>query len=246
MCKLQEPPFEMDIVVSSNVEDIMALAPKPKEKKTKKPKKTTGMEVVESVQEASEPQLIVNENAQTAFENVALPAYEEMMFQDWLACGNVEPPLDLPADLEQVALQEYLLDASKPLHTHFVLPHQGKRSTCPVYFGNADNKQTVLNTICNEMHAKIQQQWGTFACHCGLVPTLKLSQTSRNQNKVFLCCPKTREARCGYFQWIHQSPKPNYVPKAATPSALKKRLNEMVQERLQKRPKVQEGGFKFP
>ena len=41
MCKLQEPPFEMDIVVSSNVEDIMALAPKPKEKKTKKPKKTT-------------------------------------------------------------------------------------------------------------------------------------------------------------------------------------------------------------
>ena len=237
MCKLQEPPFEMDIVVSSNVEDIMALAPKPKEKKTKKPKTTTGMEVVESVQEAPEPQVIVNENAQSAFENVALPTYEEMMFQDWLACGSVEPPLDLPADLEQVAFQKYLLDASKPLHTHFILPHQGKRSTCPVYFGNADNKQTVLNTICNEMHAKIQQQWGTFACHCGLVPTLKLSQTSRNPNKVFLCCPKTRQARCGYFQWIHQSPQPNYVPKAATPSALKKRLNEMVQERLQKRPK---------
>ena len=81
-----------------------------------------------------------------------------MMFQDWLVCGNVEPPVDLPADLEQVALQEYLLDASKPLRTHFILPHQGKRSTCPVYFGNADNKQTLLNTICNEMHAKIQQQ----------------------------------------------------------------------------------------
>ena len=204
------------------------------------------MEVVESVQEAPVPQVIVNENAQSAFENVALPTYEEMMFQDWLACGNVEPPLDLPADLEQVALQEYLLDASKPLHTHFILPHQGKRSTCPVYFGNADNKQTVLNTICNEIHAKIQQQWGTFACHCGLVPTLKLSQTSRNPNKVFVCRPKTREARCGYFQWIHQSPKPNYVPKAATPSGLKKRLNEMVQERLQKRPKVEERGFKFP
>ena len=81
-----------------------------------------------------------------------------MMFQDWLACGNVQPPLDLPADLEHVALQEYLLDASKPLHTHFILTHRGKRSTCPVYFGNAGNKQTVLNTICNEMHAKIQQQ----------------------------------------------------------------------------------------
>ena len=140
MCNLQEPPFEMDIVVSSNVEDIMALAPKPKEKKTKKPKKTTGMEVVESVQEAPEPQVIVNENSQSAFENVALPTYEEMMFQDWLACGNVQPPLDLPAGLEHVALQESLLDASKPLHTHFILPHQGKRSTCHVYFGNADNK----------------------------------------------------------------------------------------------------------
>ena len=48
------------------------------------------MEVVESVQEAPEPQVIVNENAQWAFENVALPTYEEMMFQDWLVCGNVE------------------------------------------------------------------------------------------------------------------------------------------------------------
>ena len=173
-----------------------------------------------------------------------------MMFQDWLACGNVEHPVDLPAYLEQVALQEYLLDASKPLRTHFILPHQGKRSTCPVYFGNADNKQTVLNTICNEIHANIQQQWGTFACHCGLVPTLKLSQTSKNLKKVFLCCPKTRETVCRYFQWIHQPPKPNYVPKTATPTALKKRLNDMVQERLQKRPKVEYeetiGGFVFP
>ena len=73
MCKLQEPPFEMDIVVSSDVEDIMALAPKPKEKKTKKAKKTAGMEVVESVQEASEPQVIVNENAQSAFEMCPFP-----------------------------------------------------------------------------------------------------------------------------------------------------------------------------
>ena len=55
---MQEPPFEIDI-------------PKPKEKKTKK--------AVQAVQEASEPQMIVNENAQPAFE---LPSYEEMMLQD--------------------------------------------------------------------------------------------------------------------------------------------------------------------
>ena len=82
--------------------------------------------------------------------------------------------------------------------------------------------------------------------HCGLVPRLKLIQTPKNPNKVFLSCPKTREARCNYFQWIHQAPKPVKVPKAFTPSALKKRMHEMVQERLQKRPKVEAGGFKFP
>ena len=53
--------------------------------------------------------------------------------------------------------------------------------------------------------------------------------------------------RCGYFQWIHQAPKPNYVPKTATRAALKKRLNDMVSEKMtfQKRQKT-EGGFQFP
>ena len=161
----------------------------------------------------------------------------------------IEGEFDVP-NLEELALQEYLMDASRPLHTNFVLPEQGLALcyTCPVYFGNADSKQTVLNTICNSIHPKIQQEWGTFACHCGLVPRLKLSQTPRNPNKVFLCCPKEREAMCNYFQWIHQAPKPVKVPKACTRSVLKKRMHDMVQAKLQleKRPKVEEGGFKFP
>ena len=159
----------------------------------------------------------------------------------------IDGEFDVP-NLDEVSLQEHLLDASKPLQTNFVLPEKGLAicSTCPVYFGNADSKQTVLDTICNSIHPKIHQQWGTFACHCGLVPRLKLSQTPRNPNKVFLSCPKEREARCNYFQWIHQAPKPVKVAKASTPSALKKRMHEMVQERLQKRPKVEAGGFQFP
>ena len=56
--------------------------------------------------------------------------------------------------------------------------------------------------------------------------------------------------RCSYFQWIHQAPKANFVPKTATRSALKKRLKDMVQERRQKRPKVEYdetiGEFVFP
>ena len=131
-----------------------------------------------------------------------------MMFQDWLACGNVEPPLDLPATLEQVALQEYLLDASKPLHTHFILPHQGKRSTCPVYFGNADNKQTVLNTICNEMHAKIQQQWGTFACHCGLVPPSSSVKPQEIQTKCSCAVPRPERQGVVIFSGSTSHPNP--------------------------------------
>ncbi|CAH3184910.1 unnamed protein product, partial [Porites lobata] len=50
-------------------------------------------------------------------------------------------------------------------------------------------------------------------------------------NKVFLGCPKKLEARCNFFQWIHEAPKPAYKPKTATRSALKKRLNHMVRSR---------------
>ena len=160
----------------------------------------------------------------------------------------IEEEFDVP-NLEELALQEYLMDASKPLHTNFVLPEQNWLSlcqTCPVYFGNADSKQTVLKTICNSIHPKLQEEWGSFSCHCRLIPRLKLSQTPRNPNKVFLCCPKEREARCNYFQWIHQAPKPLRVPKACSRSVLKKRMHEMVQERLQKRPKVEARGFQFP
>ena len=256
MCKLQEPPFKMsepamNIVVSQSIDDILALAPKPKkkerpvklhgEKKSKKQKKRTKVPLEEKLilpEPIPGPSAVID-NA------VYLPTYEEMMFQEPL-----QHPLFKPVDLEQVTSQEYLWDESKPLHTHFILPHQGKRSTCPVYFSSLENKLKVLDALCNEMHSKLFNQWGNLACDCGPVPILKLNQSPKNLNKVFLCCPKTRETVCRYFQWIHQPPKPNYVPKTATPTALKKRLNDMVLERLQKRPKVEYEetivGFVFP
>ena len=45
----------------------------------------------------------------------------------------IEGEFDVP-NLDEVSLQEYLLDASKPLHTNFVLPEKGLAicSTCPV------------------------------------------------------------------------------------------------------------------
>ena len=66
-------------------------------------------------------------------------------------------------------------------------------------------------------------------------------------NKVFLSCPKPREARCGYFWWIHEPHKPNYVPKTATRQALKKRLAEMVNDKISVAKKQKtEGGFQLP
>ena len=67
--------------------------------------------------------------------------------------------------------------------------------------------------MCNEIHTKVLNQWGTLSCDCGLVPKLQLSQTPRNKNKVFLGCPKPWEARCGYFQWINQAPNPIMSPR---------------------------------
>ena len=282
MCYLQEPPFNME-------------APK---KKTRKAKKLTGEEVVQSVLKTPEPPM--NENAQPATQ-IMLPPYEDMMCEDLFNGPSsmetqpdlapvhileeevavtqdgrtvewwpIEGELDVP-DLEELALQEYLMDASRPLHTNFVLPEQNWLSlcyTCPVYFGDADSKQKVLNAICNSIHPKLEEEWGCFSCHCRLIPRLKLSQTPRNLNKVVLCCPKGVEARCNYFQWIHEAPKPLRVPKACSHSVLKKRMLDMVQERLrmekqpkevlkkrmqeqeglqlEKRSKVAEGGFKFP
>lgn len=80
----------------------------------------------------------------------------------------IEGELDLP-NVQELDLQEYLMEASKPLHTDFLLPKKGvgKCYTCPVYFGDVLSKQNVLDTIFCSIHPKIHQQWGTFSCHCG-------------------------------------------------------------------------------
>ena len=171
MCYLQEQPFNMK-------------APK---KKARKAKNKTGVEVVQSVLKTPEPPMIVNEqlpsyeemqqacqalfNGPSSMETqpdldpvhimeeggAVLP--EGQQAEWWPVEGEFDVPI-----LEELALQEYLMDASKPLHTNFVLPEQGLALcyTCPVYFGNADSKQTVLDTICNSIHPKIHQEWGTF------------------------------------------------------------------------------------
>jgi len=151
-----------------------------------------------------------------------------------------------PVD-ESPCMYEYMHDSSIPLDTSFLLSFQGRSSSCPVFFGKVYEKSIVVHVLCNNIHPRIQQKWGTISCHCGLVPTLKISKTPKNLDKVFLSCPKVREARCSYFQWTHEPPKPVRMSKACSPTTLKKRLASMVTDRmsLEKKQKT-EGGFTFP
>ena len=138
---LQEPPVKQLKMADPTVEIIVPHKMEKLEKKTKKKQKKTpvaGIEVVENL-----PTVPLPETQPTY-----LPTYEDMMLDAIFNRPNCS--MEVEPDLEQ----EYLWDASKPLHTYFILPHQGKRSTCPVYFGSYESKQTVLGALCSEMHGK--------------------------------------------------------------------------------------------
>ena len=271
MCLLQEPPLDMEISVMEGNAPI----PKVKKGKKTKPKtgvdvvqevlKTPNPQMIvneplPSYEEMMQACRDLNNLVATSMETQPgspvpqpNPPQEPLYYTEEglgvLPDGTEVEWWHAPKEEPKLApeLEEYLMNEKKPLHTVFVLePNSGKKSTCPVFFGRFEQKHTVLNKLCHEIHPKIQQSWGAFACFCGLVPKLKLSQTEKNPNKVFLTCPKVREARCNFFQWIHQAPKPVKVPKASSPSELKKRVNEMAQESMQKRVKEEQGGFQFP
>ena len=179
--KKEKKPRKAKNKTGEEVVQTVLKTPEPLTKEWTAPHYTTGDKFRLQKYLDPEPQMIVNEQ---------LPSYEEMQ----QACrdlfngpSSMETQPDLapvhimeegvavlpdgrqvewwPPNLDEVALQEYLMDASKPLHTNFVLPEKGLANcyTCPVYFGNADSKQTVLDTICYSIHPKIQEQWGTFA-----------------------------------------------------------------------------------
>ena len=124
----------------------------------------------------------------------------------------------------------YMLDASKPLHTNFLVANKGKKSSCPVFFGSLEEKKTVVDRLCSHIHPQTLQQWGTFSCYCDVVPRLKLSKTAINPNRLFVCCPKPQELKCRFFQWIDKPPLPR---KSCNTTALKRRFREMAEENMQ-------------
>ena len=170
--------------------------------------------------------------------------------------------LDVVTNLEQITLtldetmlqeivfqpvtdyeKEYMQDSNKPLQTNFLVPNKGKKSSCPVFFGTVEEKTLVVEILCQHMNPKTLQQWGTLSCYCGVVPRVRLSRTVKNPNRVFVCCPKTQDMKCRFFQWIDQPPLPK---KTCNAKALKKRFLEMAEEEtVAKRGKEEGGGFYF-
>ena len=166
--------------------------------------------------------------------------------------GAIQNILELPpVPMEEVIGQEifnapdveevYMQDASKPLHTNFLVFNKGKKYSCPVFFGSLEEKQAVVDRLCNHIHPQTLQQWGTFSCYCDVVPRLKLSKTATNPNRLFVCCPKPQELKCRFFQWIDKPPLPK---KSCNATALKRRFREMAEENTQ-RGKEEERGFTF-
>ena len=103
----------------------------------------------------------------------------------------------------------------------------------------------MAEALCNEIPTKILNQWRILSGECGLVPKLQLSQTPRNKNSLARLSQTSRR-QMWVFSVDPSGPKPNYVPKTATRAALKKRLNDMVSEKMTFHKKQKTGGFQFP
>ena len=93
----------------------------------------------------------------------------------------------------------------EPLNTYFLLNILEGIKECPRFYGKTVDKIIVRNALQNDIHVEVKSKWGELRCHCGYIPLLRISKTSKNLNKVFLTCgaPQTATTRCKYFQWVH-------------------------------------------
>ena len=104
-----------------------------------------------------------------------------------------------------LACETFNRDLESPLTTQFLLPAFEGNKLCPGFYGRIEHKKKVYHALKEDMHAEVQSKWGELKCHCLLIPKMRLSETARNLNKLFLTSgtPATADIHCKYFQWIH-------------------------------------------
>ena len=145
-------------------------------------------------------------------------------------------------DLDQMETQlNHLLYETCPFHPHqfihcvnpqtqfgqlrFKCPQEG----CPVYLFE-ESREVMMEKLKEDTHPQVRArlQRGELKCHCGFVPKMKLSRTSKNYQKVFISCGSflTHAKPCGYFQWLHG---PLWCPREQAQPTLRRWVHDTPQ-----------------
>ena len=87
--------------------------------------------------------------------------------------------------------------------------------TCPVWC-TQDKAHIILMKLLTDTHEEVRHRLQSFAplkCHCILTPKMRLSQTEKNFERVYLTCgQRLSQDACRYFQWMDA---PLWKPKPA-------------------------------
>ena len=74
---------------------------------------------------------------------------------------------------------------------------------CPVFLF-ADNMEPYVRALHYTLPSKdVEECWDILACYCNQTPSLKLSTSQLNPNRLYLVCANfNKDLKCPYFQWF--------------------------------------------
>ena len=74
---------------------------------------------------------------------------------------------------------------------------------CPVFLF-ADNMEPYVRALHYSVPSKdVEECWDILACYCNQTPSLKLSTSQLNPNRLYLACANfNKDLKCPYFQWF--------------------------------------------
>ena len=73
-------------------------------------------------------------------------------------------------------------------------PEESCAFSCPI-----EKFQLIERLFLEQVHCEVRTYWESMQCFCQKRVRLRLSQTTKNPNRLFLSC---RKKECDFFQWI--------------------------------------------
>ena len=77
---------------------------------------------------------------------------------------------------------------------YFYCPEESCEFSCPI-----EKFQPIERLFLEQVHCEVRTYWESMQCFCQKRVRLRLSQTTKNPNRLFLSC---RKKECDFFQWI--------------------------------------------